>query len=115
MSSAIHRSMRRRFSSAAAAASPSTLPGASLYALQQWAGRHDYDTFFIGSLGWRRDERRSRVRRRGEARNAAGVASGRRPAVVIPISGALWRDEYEVRCHAMTRATTSAARGDTRP
>lgn len=70
MSPAIWDAMKRRHSGAAAAPSPQELPGPSLHRLQGWASDNGYDSFLVGSVH-------------------------RRP-VLIPLTGALWRDEYEV-------------------
>jgi hypothetical protein len=71
MSPAIWDAMKRVKSAAAAAPSPQALPGPSLHRLQTWASDQGYDTYLLGSVH-------------------------RRP-VLIPLTGALWRDEYEVR------------------
>ena len=70
MSPAIWDAMKRRNSGAAAAPSPQELPGPSLHRLQTWASERGYDSFLVG-------------------------AAHRKP-VLIPLTGGLWRDEYEV-------------------
>ena len=70
MSPAIWDAMKRWHSGAAAAPSPAELPGPSLYALQRWADARGYDAYLLG------------------ATHGAPVFVG--------LTGALWRDEYEV-------------------
>ena len=70
MSPAIWDAMKRTKSDAVAAESPQALAGPSLYSLQVWASELGYDTFLLGAVH-------------------------RRP-LLVPVTGALWRDEYEV-------------------
>jgi len=70
MSPAIWDGMKRLFSDAAAAPTPQQMEGSSLYSLQTWASGIGYDTYLVGATGKR--------------------------AVLVPVTGRLWRDEYEV-------------------
>ena len=70
MSPAIWDAMKRPFSAAAAAPSSAAMPGPSLHSLQKWGDERGYDSFLLG-------------------------AQGARP-VLIGVTGALWREEYEV-------------------
>lgn len=70
MSPAIWDGMKRHFSDAAAAPTPQLMEGSSLYSLQTWASGIGYDTYLIGATGKR--------------------------AILVPVTGRLWRDEYEV-------------------
>ena len=81
MSPAIWDAMKRTKSAAAAAASPQAMEGSSLFSLQQWASELGYDTYLLG-------------------------AAHRKP-VLIPLTGPLWRDEYEVRDTEPTASTRS--------
>ena len=70
MSPAIWDAMKRTKSDEAAAPTPQAMVGPSLYSLQVWASDLGYDTFLLG-------------------------ANAKRP-LLIPVTGPLWRDEYEV-------------------
>jgi FkbM family methyltransferase len=71
MSPAIWDAMKStRHGQTASAPTPQQMVGSSLYSLQRWAMELGYDTFLLG-------------------------AHHHRP-VMIPVSGPLWRDEYEV-------------------
>lgn len=71
MSPAIWDAMKRFKSAAAAAPTVASMPGPSLFSLMKWGDARGYDSFLLGS-------------------------SGHKP-VLIGLTGALWRDEYEVR------------------
>ena len=70
MSPAIWDGMKTRFKSVPAAPTPQEMVGPSLYSLQRWGNEMGYDTFLLGAVG--------------------------RKPVMVPLTGRLWRNEYEV-------------------
>ena len=76
-SPAIWDTMKKAWQAEAAAPTPQQMAGTSLFSIQRWGDDHGYETFMLGG--------------------------NHRVPVLVPLTGRMWDDSYEVRARSVRR------------